>query len=255
VHGLRSLGLAGAWLALTVGSGGCSAGSEQTICDQNGCQVCDAYGCRGAEPKAETVCDPTVSTCTCTSVTQCKNGLQCIDGLCLTACQYSSECGAGRVCLNGKCLVGCDAKTPCPSGYSCSAKGVCDPDAVNPLCSDAKPCVGGLKCVKGICQGGCKLKSDCAPTEICDPASGTCATDPQPKPACATDPSVCGTTQVCKNGYCRYPCTDSDACSKIDVRISECKTGICMSTAEANPKCTQKSDCAPVQDCVSNICL
>jgi hypothetical protein len=247
VHGLRVLGLAGSWLVLALGAGGCGAGAEETRCDADGCVVCDGYGCRPASPTPQTGCGVAEETCA--------TGLQCIDGKCMNPCEYSSECGAGRVCQNSKCVVGCDATTPCPTGYKCNAKGVCDPDAANPQCSTDKPCAGGLKCVSGVCKGGCTKDSECAPTEICEPSTGSCTTDPQPKPKCATDPSVCGESQTCKDGYCRYPCTDNDVCVKIDVRIAVCKAGICMSDAEANPKCTKKEDCQSGQDCVSNVCL
>jgi hypothetical protein len=249
MHGIRSLGLAAVWLGLAVLGGGCGSGAEQTICDKAGnCEVCDAYGCSAATPSSQgSFCGVGEETC--------KDGQQCIDGLCLNPCEYSSECGPGRICSNSKCVVGCDASTPCPTGYKCNGKGTCAPDVANPQCSASNLCVGGLKCVSGICTGGCTKTSECAPGEICDTSTSSCITDPQPKPPCAADPSVCPASQTCKNGYCRYPCADSDTCNKIDVRIAVCKEGICMSDAEANPKCTKKEDCASNQDCVSNVCL
>jgi hypothetical protein len=176
--------------------------------------------------------------------------------MCLNPCEYSSECGSGRICINSKCVVGCDSTTLCDPGYKCSAKGICEVDVTNPQCSASQPCTGGLLCVDGLCKGGCSKDTDCTLDEMCELASATCIKDPQPKPPCVANPSVCGTSQVCdKNGYCRYPCTDSDTCVKIDVRISVCKEGICMSETEANPKCLKKDDCPSGQDCVSNVCL
>lgn len=262
VRTFRGLGLVVACssLACAALAIGCGPGHEWLECDENGCQTCDGYGCRPADPKPvadagakETSTQPPTG-CGVSEET-CSNGLQCIDGMCLTPCEYSSQCGPGRICINSKCEVGCDATTGCAAGYKCSAKGVCEPDATDPQCSTTKPCPGGLKCVDGLCQGGCVGNSDCSSAEICDPTTASCVPDPQPKPPCQDDPSVCGTAQVCSAGYCRYPCTDSDACALIDIRIAVCKQGICMSDAEANPKCTKKEDCAQGQDCVSNVCL
>jgi len=251
---LESVGLMAGWLVLGTTTGACGSGAETKVCGPEGCEICDAYGCRPADPEAVGACDAMTVGCACTAQDTCASGLQCMDGMCLKACEFSSQCGAGRVCVNGKCIVGCDTTMPCEDGQVCSAKGVCEPDEANPGCGEANPCVGGLKCVQGVCQGGCKAATDCASGEICDGASGSCIPDPQPKAPCATDPGVCGTSKVCVNGYCRYPCTDSAGCVTIDARIPVCKEGVCWSEAEANPQCTQKSDCPAGQDCVSNVC-
>jgi hypothetical protein len=272
---------------------GCGSNNEQMICDDEGCRICDAYGCRpsggtggvagsggvgggtggdpagagggvagtggggsgGASVDADVpACDSSTTTCPCGPGDACDEGLACIDGLCLVACQFSSECGGGRICVNGKCVVGCDAMVPCPEGYTCGSLGVCDLDPGNPQCSDVDPCPGGLQCVGGVCQGGCVTNDECAPNEICNGATGTCIEDPQPTRPCAKDPSVCNVTQVCVDGYCRYPCTDGESCKLIDARIPVCEGGICMSVAEADPECTKQQDCGPGEDCVSNVC-
>jgi hypothetical protein len=243
---------------LLAGAGGCGSADESAYCDQDGCYQCDAYGCRPstATPTPLATCDPSRTTCSCQSASECTGGLSCLEGLCLKACQFSTECGQGRICANGKCVVGCDAQTPCSTGYSCNlTKSLCEVDASNPQCSAQKPCTGGLLCVAGVCQGGCKANADCAQSEICDTSSSTCIKDPQPKPDCASDASVCGSSRVCKNGYCMYPCTDSAGCEKIDARIPVCSEGICRSETEAHPACTRKEQCATGQDCVSNKCL
>lgn len=266
----------------------CGGGREQTVWGPDGCMICDPYGCRstsasacfgtvptgadaavmdtasGAETStndadavadAQSSCDPKATTCPCGAGRSCDQGLSCIDGLCLKACSFSSECGTGRICVNGKCVVGCNDNPQCPTGYRCDlAKGVCAPDTSNPQCDDSHPCVGGLKCVSGICQGQCTSNGECASDEICDATSSTCMKDPQPKPPCAQNPTVCGTERTCDQGYCRYPCKDSSACLKIDNRIPECSGGVCRSATEANPQCTKKDDCSAGQDCVSNEC-
>lgn len=281
------------WVAVVLGGAalsGCGSNDEQMVCDENGCEICDAYGCRpanpgtggsggatasggsggssgsaasagsagsagsGGEPDGGTVCDPSTTTCPCGPGDVCEGDLQCIEGLCLVPCEFSSECGGNRICVNGKCVVGCDLTVACPEGYTCGDNGACELDPDDPACSDASPCPGGLQCVEGVCQGGCDTNDDCAPTEICNATTGTCIEDPQPSRPCENDASVCGATQVCKDGYCRYPCTDGDSCKLIDARIPVCQGGICMSETEANPECTKQEDCAPGLDCVSNEC-
>src|SRR5262245_11616881 len=115
------------------GCGGCD--KESAVCDKAGnCEICDAYGCHEAHPTPTGgtgsggtgsggtsstgggVCDPNVTTCPCTTTSDCQNGTQCIDGLCLDGCDFSYECGPGNVCANGKCVPGCDTMVPCPQG-------------------------------------------------------------------------------------------------------------------------------------------
>ena len=270
------------WVAVILGGAtlwGCGSNDEQMVCEGDDCQICDAYGCRPANPGTGggggTVgaggseggsggtagsggsggeCDPSTTTCPCGPDDTCEGDLQCIDGLCLVPCEFSSECGGNRICVNGKCVVGCDATVPCPDGYTCGDNGVCELDPDDPACSETNPCPGGLTCVDGVCQGGCTTNEQCAIGEICNAATGTCIDDPQPSRPCEDDPGVCGATQTCVDGYCRYPCTDGDACKLIDARIPICKGGICMSELEANPECTKQEDCDPGEDCVSNEC-
>lgn len=253
-------------LLVPLSASGCGASPEQTTCGPNGCSVCDAYGCRPAEPavgatggsgggSADTaVCDPATTTCPCASNDACQGDTQCIDGLCLVPCEYTSQCGGGRICVNGKCEVGCDAQS-CPDGFVCNAKSVCEVDANDPPCSVTKPCLGGLVCSSGACVGACESNADCAATEICDASTSTCIADPQPKAPCETDSSVCTSAQTCVNGYCRYACSTASDCVLIDARIPICSGGICKSEAEANPQCLSKDDCATGQDCVSNVCI
>jgi hypothetical protein len=77
-----------------------------------------------------------------------------------------------------------------------------------------------------------------------------------PSPNC-TQTSQCKTTppQACVSGYCEYTCSSNSDCLAIDARIGTCSPqGYCASAAEANPVCTQKSDCPAGEDCISNVC-
>src|SRR5262245_43227349 len=62
------------------GCGGCE--DETAVCDDNGnCEICDAYGCHPANPTPTggngstsgggDVCDPTITTCPCSTTSQC----------------------------------------------------------------------------------------------------------------------------------------------------------------------------------------
>ncbi len=253
-------------LLVPLSATGCGAGHEQASCGPNGCSVCDAYGCRPAEPTASgtggsegtasdaATCDPASTTCPCASSDACQGNTECIDGLCLVPCEYTSQCGGGRICVNGKCVVGCDANS-CPANFVCNAKKVCEVDATNPQCSATNPCLGGMVCSGGVCVGACGSNADCAATEICDASTSTCIADPQPQAPCEKDPSVCTAAQTCVEGYCRYACTTGSECELIDARIPVCDGGICKSEAEADPQCVTKADCAAGEDCVSNACL
>ncbi len=258
------------------GLGGCGSNHEEMICDEAGCRICDAYGCRPASPsvtgsggtaggavdsgspepdvQSPPFCDPSTALCPCGGQSDCDEGYTCLDGVCLVPCEFSSECGASRICVNGRCVVGCDTLVPCPDGYSCNAIGVCEIDSSTAGCGGASPCPGGLVCVEGVCRGTCETTAECASGEVCHAPTGTCIADPQPVRPCAKDPSVCGENQACVEGYCRYPCTDDMSCKLIDARIPVCKDKICMSQAEAAPECTKKQDCPGGKDCVSNVC-
>ena len=282
----RSLaaGLAGAAVAagiVAASAPGCG-GDNRVVCDSVGknCQICDAYGCRPANPDGSTgtggqgvgggvstggspgtggaggapACDPKQATCGCTASSDCSDGKQCIDGLCIDGCNFSYECGAGKVCFNGSCETGCDATTPCDAGYACD-KGVCTLDPTSPECSDAAPCANGEICVKGICTTGCTADSQCGAGEVCDGTSHACIPDPSPKPICDTA-KPCPVPEVCQaDGYCHYPCADVNHCKLIDNRFVACDQGVCKTDAEVNPECTLANPCPAGKDCVSNKCL
>jgi hypothetical protein len=109
--------------------------------------------------------------------------------------------------------------------------------------------------VSGACVPSCNVDKDCATGNYCD--QGACVIDTRPQPNC-TDDSQCtagGGMQKCVGGYCKYTCTTDKTCELIDSRIGTCaKDGVCRTAAEANPQCTQQSDCPKGQDCIGNTC-
>jgi hypothetical protein len=78
-----------------------------------------------------------------------------------------------------------------------------------------------------------------------------------PTPDCtSTSQCTAASPQSCVAGYCEYTCTTSQQCADIDVRIDVCTpAGYCASPTEANPQCTQKSDCPASEDCIGNVCI
>jgi hypothetical protein len=161
-----------------------------------------------------------------------------------SACDYSSQCASGDVCADNQCLPSC-AATACPGNYTCS-KGACEPNA------GALACVS--ICAGGQCSAACTTNSQCATGDYCD--QGACQLDTRPAPDCTQASDCKGTSpQACVNGFCEYTCNTSQQCAEIDVRIDVCSPqGYCASAVEANPQCTQKSDCAAGQDCIGNVC-
>jgi len=269
---------------------GCSSGDAQLTCDPEGqtC-VCDANGCKPADPSVSSSsssgdtsssssssssssgesssssssssssggkppCDPTNATCGCTTTADCMSPLLCIEGLCIVGCNNSFECGGGKVCVNGKCEVGCSDQKPCVAGEKC-VNGYCLPDSTNPECTTNAQCQSGQTCVGGICEVFCLANTDCPAGQVCDYTNGGCIPNPSPIPSCGPNKPCPGTAQCGPQGYCQYQCTDLTACKLIDSRFTVCDQNICKTPEETNPQCNLQKPCPVGQDCVSNKCL
>lgn len=259
-------------------AGGCDGCDDSSlVCDPSGqnCRICDAYGCRPADPNVGSggsgggahasssssssggpSCDQSKTTCPCGSSSDCQNGLSCVNGLCIDACQFSYECGAGNVCINGTCAPGCDAQTTCAVGYTCD-KGACVPDPKNPQCTDKSQCPsGGYICVNGLCTTGCSVNADCSPGTICDSTTHGCIVDPSPKPACNNQVKCTGVGQIClPDGYCHYPCQTLNDCIIIDSRFVVCDANVCKTQEEVKPECGPNKACTGGLTCISGKCL
>jgi hypothetical protein len=262
-------------LAVTSAVGAGSAGCDDAslVCENGKCQVCDAYGCKPADPQPSggggsggggtssgggggSNCDPTTQICGCSDTSDCEGGTKCILGLCIDGCDFSYECGAGKVCYNGQCAAGCDDMTPCAPGYTCD-DGACVADPANPGCSAENPCLGdGEKCIAGVCTTACTTNADCQDGEVCNAVTGGCIPNPEPQPLCGPDKQCTGPGQVCMaDGYCHYPCNDVAQCKLIDNRFVACDQGVCKTEEEINPECTLDKPCPVGEDCISNKCF
>lgn len=270
--------LIGLFSVSAAGCGGCDDSSLQ--CDAAGkhCVLCDAYGCREADPGGNSggsggasanagggtgtgtstgsgqSCDQTQNACPCSSNSDCDKGLACVNGLCIAGCDFSYECGAGNICINGACVPGCDAMTPCAAGYTC-VNGGCVVDPKNPQCDAQDPCPAGV-CVGGLCTTDCKVNADCGPGKLCDNKTHACIDDPSPQPVCSQTVKCTGVGQVCLNdGYCHYPCNSVNDCKIIDSRFIACDQNICKTQEEVQPECSLNKPCPAGKSCVSNKCL
>lgn len=269
--------MVGGLIVVSVGYGGCGGGGSSLVCDDAGldCQVCDALGCRpatmgtggsgsggaatggsgvtgGGGVGGSAPCDPQEATCPCVDGA-CTDGKQCIDGLCITGCNFTYQCAAGDVCDNGACVPGCGTTVPCPTGYSCE-NGACALDPTDPQCSATVPCPSGEICANGLCTTQCTADSQCAAGQVCNGGTHTCIDNPSPQTTCsATIP--CPPPEMCEaDGYCHYPCTDLSDCKLIDNRFVACNQGVCKSQEEVDPECTLTMPCPAGKSCISNIC-
>jgi len=199
-------------------------------------------------------CGGTSGPCPCAATSDCSGGNVCAGGECTPptdTCVYTSDCGGtNRVCANGQCVAGCSAAAPCAGGSTCTG-GACVPSTA--ACTSNASCTSNAPyCVEGACAAACSGNASCATGDYCN--QGACVPDTRPQPEC-TSSSTCDSNQECVNGFCEYTCTTSMQCALIDARIAYCgQDGVCRDSTEANPMCTQQSDCASGQSCVSNTC-
>jgi hypothetical protein len=201
-------------------------------------------------------CGGTLGPCPCTANTECATNQVCVAGACTAAanaCEYSSQCASGDVCANGQCVASCTANE-CPTSYTCT-KGACEPNPSGSSCTSSTQCSGSTPiCAGGQCSPACGANGSCPTGDYCN--QGACQVNTLPSPNC-TQTSDCkgAEPQQCVAGFCEYTCTTSAQCQAIDERIDVCSPqGYCASAAEANPQCTQQSQCLPGQSCIGNVC-
>lgn len=60
----------------------------------------------------------------CAVNSDCSDGMQCVNNVCMMPCTGDSQCGAGKHCEAGFCRKNCDATNACGSGQSC-VEGKC----------------------------------------------------------------------------------------------------------------------------------
>ncbi|WP_394837365.1 hypothetical protein LVJ94_10700 [Pendulispora rubella] len=206
---------------------------------------CDGYGCSGSGGGNGGPIDASTNT----DAGKIDSGK---DDAGSPQCEFPGDCPNGKSCVNGQCLPTCkeDAGNTCGNGYKC-VKGVCQPEPGQPQCNVDKDCseAGNTpKCRGGRCVQACDpANPKCPDGQVCD-QGGACVPDTGPKPNCtATDLSKCRANQSCVNGFCRYPCDNSETCRLIDARLSYCGTDkVC------HLQCQQS--CPSPQTCIDGAC-
>jgi len=81
--------------------------------------------------------------------------------------------------------------------------------------------------------------------------------DTRPQPNCTTDAQCAGgaNPRVCRDGFCKYTCTDDQGCRTIDSRIGYCaQDKVCRTAQEANPECRTSTQCGQGKLCIDNQC-
>ncbi len=208
--------------------------------------------CDDSNPCTLDTCDPATGQCHSTPV---PDGQPCDDNnLCTIGniCQ-SGVCGTPVVCNDGNpCTADtCDPATgactsqplACDDGNPCTTDS-CDPSTgqcvftptPGAVCNDGNLCTIGDVCVTlsgsnvPVCQGQPKCAgSDPCTTDLCDPATGTCSS----QPVQCDDGNPC-TLDSCQNGACVYTPVAGIACDDGD----PCTTGDqCVPRTVGNPIC------------------
>lgn len=196
-----------------------------TVCAEG--TRCDGNGVCGGPCVANMPCDTNPSVCH-TGVTDCSNGMTCVDGPSFDA---GTECGGGVCDPSGTC-VSCVAGAACSTnpggacrpgvracatgtpecldgvqldaGTSCGTAQVCSPTGACVSCSEGTSCVtnAGAPCTEGVihCGSGVPRCDDAAPLD----AGATCGTDQVCNAAgscvaCANG-SSCATGNTCLAG-------------------------------------------------------
>ncbi len=158
---------------------------------------------------------------------ECRQGFQCIKGLCVGDTCSAVTCPKGQSCLGGRCLDLCTL-VQCKTGLQCSG-GKCVPkDCYFTGCPTGKRCVNGL-CEENPCKG-----VQCKAEEFC--REGKCI------PSCAT--VQCKDAEKCVDGKCVGDPGKSGPCSGVNCPAGQrCEKGKCIGDPCANVTCPQGRIC------------
>ncbi len=121
---------------------------------QVGCKGLEYPNCKtDSQCKVGTGADAKAGVCLfgkcqeCAKDTDCQEGQQCKDNMCIMTCADDAVCGEAAHCEAGLCAANCEDSSACVDGQVCSS-GRC----VAPLtCSQNTDCQTGFKCESGLC--------------------------------------------------------------------------------------------------------
>jgi peptidoglycan-associated lipoprotein len=83
----------------------------------------------------------------CAKDTDCREGQQCKDNMCVMTCIDDTMCGNSAHCENGFCAANCEDNSFCKDDEICSS-GRC---VASITCSQSTDCQTGFKCESGLC--------------------------------------------------------------------------------------------------------
>ena len=156
---------------------------------------------------------------TCTTHTDCRAGLSCIDGECVERSDGSlPEGDGGALCSDGR--PRCGGVTCCPESLVCSTSGTCELDCGGGVVCDGMCCASGQECVDGTtCAIECADEGQrCgAAGELCCPSGEACLGD-----ACVALGDPCELTEECAiDAFCEptlMRCVPRDAVEVCEYR-------------------------------------
>lgn len=209
------------------GSGQCMVTGTDIVADVTPDVPEDAKSDVGPDVKPDASPDVTADAETDGGEPDCKINDDCTALLEPSGCQTAICIPASGECLLIELPAG-SACSPEGGGLNPCVKGLCDADGAcavqqlsNTACDDGKACTLGDLCVDGTCVGTpvvCDDGKSCT-IDVCDPANGTCTSQPFPDAA-------------------NVPCDDGNACTSDDVCVGgACKGGANACACEADADC------------------
>ncbi len=203
------------------GQGNCDIESprgENDPCDDgDACttgEVCMGGSCGGGTPVDCSNLDDQCNVGVCNATTGACEAQPANENM---PCDDGDACSVGEVCTGGACGGG--APVECPdSGDPCTvlacdpagAEGNCDSETArgeNDPCDDGNACTSGETCSGGTCGGGattdCSFLDGICTVGVCDPASGSCMSQPGNAGGACDDLNECTENDVCTpDGLC-----------------------------------------------------
>jgi hypothetical protein len=124
----------------------------------------------------------------CSTVSDCTTGLQCLDHICVPECRRHADCGDGLECVQGSCFPStgtlgsaCDREVDCAAGLACHLdpadidgdgllSATCGNDnaggVLDARCEVDTDCRNGT-CALGRCIDVCSVDTDCPIEHVC----------------------------------------------------------------------------------------
>lgn len=201
-----------------VETGNCRPCAAQVECGERACIGGVCQSCQ-----TDTQCGPArncvAGACvnafgaSCSSTSDCTEGLICApDGRC-DACRLPGECPGGAPCVDGRCQTSV--------GIGCSSDSQCNPPAT--VCQ-------GSSCVAGCANGSCGVGSSC------DLNTGRCVPTTAGSLPLGED---CAAHNDCNTDYCRSIILGGGqvetVCTQSCVRVEDCPVGtVCVTLGDGD---------------------